>query len=140
MTIVLKPYSSESSSLDTLSLSSESSPVLTHWSTSPPHRQAGVQFQSTLCTLALPLCTFGGFTSTGGKLYNLLWCRFLSHQFWKQPVFCSNPSMSARGWNIRFCYQCRFPHDTLVIASFNMLSKAVSAWWQTLILLGMFAE
>ena len=48
--------------------------------------------------------------------------------------------MSARGWNIRFCYQCRFPHDTLIIASFNMLSKAVSAWWQTLILLGMFLQ
>ena len=139
MTIVLKPYSSESSSLDTLSLSSESSSVLTrvHISTTQTSRCA---FQSTLCTLALPFCTFGGFASTGGKLYNLLWCRFLSHQFWKQPAFCSNPSMSARGWIIRFRYQCRFPHDTLIIASFNMLSKAVSAWWQTLILLGMFAE
>ena len=140
MTIVLKPYSSESSSLDTLSLSSESSPVLTHWSTSLPHRQAGVHFNPRCAHLHCLFAHLEVFASTGGKLHNLLWCRFLSHQFWKQPVFCSNPSMSARGWNIRFCYRCRFPHDTLIIASFNMLSKAVSAWWQTLILLGMFAE
>ena len=140
MTIVLKPYSSESSSLDTLSISSESSPVLTHGSTSPPHRQAGVHFNPRCAHLH---CLFAHLEVLHRQVVSSttsFGADFLSHQFWKQPVFCSNPSMFARGWNIRFCYQCRFPHDTLIIASSNMLSKAVSAWWQTLILLGMFAE
>ena len=79
MTIVLKPYSSEFSSLDTLSLSSESSPVLTHWSTSPSHRQAGVHFN--------PCCAH-------------LHCLFAHLEVLHRQVVSSTTSFGADSWVI----------------------------------------